>query len=254
MVRLYTLRSFVFKQSNFKLSTSWWMKLSIQFSGKVITFYVEKNLFSFPFLKSKNMGINWTRRNIIPSMCSRSLVVVSSSSRDGENQTEVIFVRNEEEEKNGYVKNLRLFGLYANGIFWGFFEVSISHKNQASSSSGEFFCTIWLIRQLTNEGWFVSLLPENVSIFRPSFFSISSPSKMSLTSRPNICYYYLWTLNKERSSHYYIWEVENSVKNYKGMYYLQFILCIDLKTKSGGTTYMHYFALRRFFECRFEKT
>ena len=56
---------------------------------------------------------------------------------------------------------------------------------------GEFFCTIWLIRQLTNEGWFVSLLPENVSIFRPSFFSISSPSKMSLTSRPNICYYYL---------------------------------------------------------------
>jgi len=69
-------------------------------------------------------------------MCSRSLVVVSSSSRDGENQTEVIFVRNEEEEKNGYVKNLRLFGLYANEIFWGFFEVSISHKNQASSSSG----------------------------------------------------------------------------------------------------------------------
>ena len=56
---------------------------------------------------------------------------------------------------------------------------------------GEFFCTIWLIRQLTNEGWFVSLLPENVSIFRPSFFSISSPSRMSLTSRPNICYYYL---------------------------------------------------------------
>ena len=73
--------------------------------------------------------------------------------------------------------------------FLGFFEVSISHKNQASSSREEFFCTIWLIRQLTNEGWFVSLLPENVSIFRPSFFSISSPSKMSLTSRPNICYY-----------------------------------------------------------------
>ena len=103
---------------------------------------------------------------------------------------------------------------------------------------GEFFCTIWLIRQLTNEGWFVSLLPENVSIFRPSFFSISSPSKMSLTSRPNICYYYLGVciMNKERSSHYYIWEVENSVKNYKGMYYLQFILCIDLKTKSVGIT------------------
>ena len=140
--------------------------------------------------------------------------------------------------KNGHVKNLRLFGLYANGIFWVFFEVSISHKNQASSSSGEFFCTIWLIRQLTNEGWFVSLLPENVSIFRPSFFSISSPSRMSLTSRPNICYYYLWggIMNKERSSHYYIWEVENSVKNYKGMYYLQFILCIDLKTKSVGIT------------------
>ena len=138
--------------------------------------------------------------------------------------------------KNGYVKNLRLFGLYANGIFWGFFEVSISHKNQASSSSGEFFCTIWLIRQLTNEGWFVSLLPENVSIFRPSFFSISSPSRMSLTSRPNICYYYLgvyvsWTMRGQA-----IWEVENSVKNYKGMYYLQFILWIDLKAKSGGIT------------------
>ena len=118
---------------------------------------------------------------------------------------------------------------------------------------GEFFCTIWLIRQLTNEGWFVSLLPENVSIFRPSFFSISSPSKMSLTSRPNICYYYLWggIMNKERSSHYYIWEVENSVKNYKGMYYLQFILWIDLKAKSGGITCI---TLRRFFECRFEKT
>ena len=61
---------------------------------------------------------------------------------------------------------------------------------------GEFFCTIWLIRQFTNEGWFVSLLPENVSIFEPSFFSISSPSKMSLTSRPNICYY--WPMYHEQ--------------------------------------------------------
>ena len=93
--------------------------------------------------------------------------------------------------KNGHVKNLRLFGLYANGIFWVFLKSPFPIKTRHHHHLGEFFCTIWLIRQLTNEGWFVSLLPENVSIFRPSFFSISSPSRMSLTSRPNICYYYL---------------------------------------------------------------
>ena len=84
-------------------------------------FLCGKNLFSFPFLKSKNMGINWTRRNIIPSMCSRSLVVVSSSSRDGENQTEVIFVRNEEEEKKWLCQKFEAIWVVCKWDFLGFF-------------------------------------------------------------------------------------------------------------------------------------
>ena len=69
-------------------------------------------------------------------MCSRSLVVVSSSSRDGENQTEVIFVRNEEEEKKWPCQKFEAIWVVCKWDFLGFFEVSISHKNQASSSSG----------------------------------------------------------------------------------------------------------------------
>ena len=95
MVRLYTLGSFVFIQSNFKILTSCWMKLSIQFTDKVIMYLLcGKNLLSFTFLISKNMWINWTRQKIISSMCCAALWWYL----DGENQTEVIFVRKEEKK------------------------------------------------------------------------------------------------------------------------------------------------------------
>ena len=40
---------------------------------------------------------------------------------------------------------------------------------------GEFFCTIWLIRQLTNEGWFVSSFYPKMYQFLDPHFSQSVP-------------------------------------------------------------------------------